>query len=453
MWTSLVFDRSDKPRISYQDMTNGKVKYAEWTGSSWNTSDIAVAGTDGGYTSLALDRSGFPRIGYYDATDHDLKYASWDGTAWNNQTVDNAGDVGQYTSLALDSSGNPRISYYGATDHDLKYAYWDGTVWNSQTVDNAGDVGQYTSLALDRSGNPRISYYGATDHDLKYAYWDGTVWNSQTVDNAGDVGQYTSLALDRSGNPRISYYDATDHDLKYAYWDGTVWNNQTVDNAGDVGEFSSLKLSTDGSPRIAYRDATNDDLKYAFEGMAPTAAFTAVPVASPVSTGAVNIWGNSAINSISITGVGGTGTVVTATKISSLPEDVPAIRSAPVYQYIEVTPERYTAVQSASISFGVPLSWLEGQHADPTSVALNRYHENSWATLPTSLDRTANGSAYYTAESPGFSIFAIVSIKGSTIGAGVVQAMAESLQHPLRKHGPTGHPARRCRSLQFLQPR
>ena len=136
-----------------------------------------------------------------------------------------------------------------------------------------------TSLALDRSGNPRISYYGATDHDLKYAYWDGTVWNSQTVDNAGDVGQSTSLALDRSGNPRISYYDATDHDLKYAYWDGTVWNNQTVDNAGDVGEFSSLKLSTDGSPRIAYRDATNDDLKYAFEGMAPTAAFTAVPVA------------------------------------------------------------------------------------------------------------------------------------------------------------------------------
>lgn len=156
--------------------------------------------------------------------------------------------------------------------------------------------------------------------------------------------------------------------------------------------------------------------------MAPTAAFTAAPVASPVSTAAVSIWGNSAVNSITVNGVG--GTVVTATKISS-PEDVPPIRSAPVYQYIEVTLERYTVIQSASISFEVPLSWIKEQHADPASIALNRYHGNSWANLPTNLDHTANGLAYYTAESPGFSIFAIILIQGSTTGAEVVPAIAQ----------------------------
>ena len=525
---------SDNPRISYHDLTNGKVRYASWSGSSWNTADVAVVGSEGGYTSLALDNSGYPRISYYNATyvspNRNLGYAYWDGTKWNNQTVDRTADVGEYSSLALDSSGYPRISYYDATHGALKYASWDGTSWNDQTVDSSGNVGEYTSLALDSSGYPRISYYDVSHGYLKYAAWTGTVWAVSTVDSSGNVGEYTSLALDSSGYPRISYYDVSHGYLKYAAWTGTTWAVSTVDSTGDVGEYSSLKLTQTGSPKIGYHDATNHDLKYAYEITAPAAGFTAtplsgtapltvqftdsstntpaswswdfgdgqtsitqnpshqytsagtytvtltatnaggsststtsvsvspapatppasggmsgsdsgppssagrtsvqaVPVEPAASTESVNAGGNSAISSVTVTGVGVADLIVTAMQVPSPPQGVPA-PDAPVYQYIEVTPARYTSISSASISFEVPPQWIEEQHATLSSVALNRYHENSWTTLPTHFDRTANGWAYYTAESPGFSIFAIVSIKGSAIGAEAVQIAAQSSAEP-----------------------
>ncbi|MFB0500330.1 MAG: carboxypeptidase regulatory-like domain-containing protein, partial [Candidatus Hadarchaeaceae archaeon] len=101
-------------------------------------------------------------------TNEDLKYARWTGTSWEIQTVDSEGDVGDFTSIALDSGDNPHISYFDRGDFDLEYARWTGTSWEIQTVDNEG-VGAFASIALDFSGNPHISYYDVTNDDLKYS--------------------------------------------------------------------------------------------------------------------------------------------------------------------------------------------------------------------------------------------------------------------------------------------
>jgi hypothetical protein len=263
LYTSLAFDSSDTPAISYYDLRHGDLKYAHWEGTDWEIETVDSSGDVGRYTSLAFDSSGNPSISYYDATYGDLKYAHWNGTGWEKETVDSLGDVGSYTSLAFDSTGNPGISYYDATNGDLKYAHWDGTGWDIETVDSAGNVGQYTSLAFDSSGNPAISYYDATYTALKYAYWNGASWDIEKVDSLYDVGLYTSLAFDSAGNPGISYHDATKGDLKYAHRNGASWEIETVDSAGWVGLYTSLAFSSSGHPAISYHDATNGDLKYA----------------------------------------------------------------------------------------------------------------------------------------------------------------------------------------------
>ena len=283
----------------------------------------------GKYSSLAFDSTGKPSISFYDESRHDLKYASWNGSTWVITTVDGYKDykghnwknwdgdhnriddrstqVGEFSSLAFDSNDKPRISYYDESKGDLKYAVLEGSRWNITTVDGSRDeygqkrnnwdgdwgryndrsrrVGEYSSLALDINDNPRISYYDETNQNLKYAVLEGSRWNITTVDGLkkgegqnknhwdGDyhrnydrsnkVGKYSSLALDINGNPRISYYDESNKDLKYAALDGSLWVITTVDSTKRVGEYTSLKLDANGSPRISYYDESNRDLKFA----------------------------------------------------------------------------------------------------------------------------------------------------------------------------------------------
>jgi hypothetical protein len=128
----------------------------------------------GEYTSLALDSSAHPRISYQNVTTGDLKYASCDaGCAtpgnWTTETVDSTGNTGWDTSLALDTGDNPHIAYYRFDQGNLLYAKLVVSSWEIETVDSAGDVGSFCSLALDGNNDPHISYYDFDAFDLKYA--------------------------------------------------------------------------------------------------------------------------------------------------------------------------------------------------------------------------------------------------------------------------------------------
>jgi PKD repeat protein len=268
--TSLALDGAGNPRISYQDYTNGDLKYAAYNGSAWTIQTVDQAGTVGEFSSLALDSAGNPSISYLDFTNLDLKYAAYNGSAWTIQTVDQAGMVGGSSSLALDSAGNPRISYQDYTNGDLKYAAYNGSAWQIETVESTGYVGKSSSLALDSAGNPSISYQDQSHDDLKYAAYNGSAWTIQAVDQAGTVGGSSSLALDSAGNPSISYLDYTNFFpdymnsyLKYAAYNGSAWKIQTVNQAGVVGRYSSLALDGAGNPAISYSSGTVGDLKYA----------------------------------------------------------------------------------------------------------------------------------------------------------------------------------------------
>ncbi|MEA1985617.1 MAG: PGF-pre-PGF domain-containing protein, partial [Euryarchaeota archaeon] len=64
-------------------------------------------------------------------------------------------------------------------------------------------------------------------------------------------------------------------------------------------------------------------------------------------------------------------------------------------------------ITDATISFGVSKSWLEENGFDPASIRLLRY-TTEWTELPTTMTGEDDDMVYYTAETPGFSIFSIV---------------------------------------------
>ena len=239
-YCSLSLDSTGRPRISYYDATNGNLKYAQGSAAenpAWvvTTADNNAANV-GLYTSLALDSTGRPRISYYDIANGDLKYAQGSAAVnptWTISTVDTANFVGLYTSLALDTTGRPRISYYNATNRNLKYAEGSAAVnpiWTLSIPDSGWEVGKYSSLALDSDEIPHICYYDELAGDLKYAEGNAAVsptWSLEVLDdgtaedgfNALDIGSYCSIALFED-NPHFSYYDDTNNVLKYRYRTG-----------------------------------------------------------------------------------------------------------------------------------------------------------------------------------------------------------------------------------------
>lgn len=284
--TSLAFDASGKPAISYSvayddDSNPRELKYAHYN-YGWKITTIDSSENVGKYTSLAFNPlTDNPSISYYDETHEDLKYASFNsnsndnsnqnsnnGTSWDIGTIDFEGEAGKYTSLAFDASGNPSISYHGYYINDaLKFAHFNGNWWDVTTVDSGDGVGKYTSLAFDSSGNPAVSYHKYNwwniTGDLKYVHFNGTSWDITPIASSttGVVGEFTSLAFDGMGNPAISYHD-DNGGLKFARFNGTTWDITTV---GPGGSYPSTSLAFDLSdnPAISYCNWYNGDIKFA----------------------------------------------------------------------------------------------------------------------------------------------------------------------------------------------
>ncbi len=109
--------------------------------------------------------------------------------------------------------------------------------------------------------------------------------------------------------------------------------------------------------------------------------------------------------------VGKTTTIVEMLKNkSTLTPDAPA---GEVYNYMNIWVGNggYGSdednLENAVICFKVEKSWLQEKGIDQSSISLNRYNDKKWSELPTTLLREDNKYLYFTAETPGFSPFAI----------------------------------------------
>jgi PGF-pre-PGF domain-containing protein len=157
---------------------------------------------------------------------------------------------------------------------------------------------------------------------------------------------------------------------------------------------------------------------------APASLAMLAPAEETSSTSEVNVGGNSAVTQVAVTGTGISDVIVTGTVVSGPGQDnAPPVGN--VYEYMDITPARYTTIDNAVISFTVPVWWLEEHHLTPQDIIMNHQAGKTWNALPTTLVKIKNGQAYYTAVSPRFSRFAIT---GEINPAGAVQEQTPNNQ-------------------------
>ena len=106
--------------------------------------------------------------------------------------------------------------------------------------------------------------------------------------------------------------------------------------------------------------------------------------------------------------------LMVSTLQATRPGSIPAPNGT-VSGYVELTLYKvtYAAIRGVVIEFTVPLSWLAENGFEPAQVVLLRWQNGEWQEFPTEFVREDTGTAYYRAESPGLSLFAISAMEKS----------------------------------------
>ncbi|TES83951.1 MAG: PGF-pre-PGF domain-containing protein, partial [Hadesarchaea archaeon] len=129
----------------------------------------------------------------------------------------------------------------------------------------------------------------------------------------------------------------------------------------------------------------------------PAAPVTVQIQNSPITGLQINV--NSTVQNVN----------VTVTQSTSTPSGISIGAPGATYSYLDITVQNLSDanIDYVVISFKVEKSWLNANGIDPTTVALYRYSGGVWMTLPTEIVSEDATYVYYSARSPGFSVFSI----------------------------------------------
>lgn len=114
-----------------------------------------------------------------------------------------------------------------------------------------------------------------------------------------------------------------------------------------------------------------------------------------------------------------TAAIISIDRITRLPSSISPPEQE-VYRYLSITPNPGTARHLnpyATIRFYLPVAYLSSIWVGTTDIAMMRYVDDRWVRLPTTFIGIKRDLAIYEAETPGFSLFAIVVMRNGAVVA------------------------------------
>ena len=118
------------------------------------------------------------------------------------------------------------------------------------------------------------------------------------------------------------------------------------------------------------------------------------------------------------------GIVLKVNELIGKPTEIPDPEGA-VYSYLEIVAEKLSNsdITSALIKFKVDRSWVENENIEENSIVLLRYHEGAWQSLQTEKYGEDAEYIYFSAKTPGFSVFAISGKRAAKLGPAVAPTL------------------------------
>ncbi len=345
-----------------------------------------------------------------------------------------------YASSATGKPGTGLILDNGALDFDRS-----GSLTVGNAISGTGSVTQYGTGTTTLTSST-LSWSGDTSaHDGKLVFGTAVPVSDIWIIGFTSPSTYGQMALpsnpnlgSKTINVEIPASTTGPLDINVISWTGTasgtptlMINGAVVTSGQYVGNIAVVFDPVAGVNVKVKETVAPVTTTTVPETMVPTteptqppdggdpgepAAPPAVPqpsAAPPTVTNEVNVGGNSAVTHVVVTGYGVNNIVVTGTVQPGPP---PGVDPAPgiAYQYIDLTPASYDTITGATITFNVPVSWLEENGLTPQNIVMQHYTGGAWHSLPTTVVSTANGMVTFTAATPSFSMFAIIAVERGT---------------------------------------
>ena len=203
-------------------------------------------------------------------------------------------------------------------------------------------------------------------------YVDGSLWGTAPQTRELDPGTYT-----------VSFGDVLGY-LTPASESVTLAENETRTIAG---------VYTEISPEI-------------IENISPTYE---IPSITPEENATVDVE-NTAITELTICVKNAVENVrVTVQQLTERPAEIEIAAPGISYKYLNIVAQNITDadIDVILINFSVERVWITAENIDPDTIALRKWVAGAWVSLPTAKVGEDDMYFYYSAESPGLSIFAV----------------------------------------------
>jgi PGF-pre-PGF domain-containing protein len=314
------------------------------------------------------------------------------GSAFAGATAVNFGGTAAQSYTVINATSITAVSPAGTGTVDITVTTSGGTSATG-TADRFTYAPVPTVTGISPSTGPAA---GGTTVSIT-----GTAFTGATAVNFGGTAAQSYTVIDATSITAVSPAGTGTVDI-------TVTTPGGTSVTGTADQFTYPAPATYVPTPVATPDTGNDD---DITTAAPTVTQTSQPGANLTENVTVNVGGSSAISRAVVTGTGITNLILTGTE-KSRPDNGP-YPPGTVYQYIDLIPARYGTIAGAEILFSVPQEWLSVHGIAPDTIILYHLTGTGWVALPTRILATKDGTVYFSAASPGFSLFAIAGVTGS----------------------------------------